>query len=238
MGTGTATCQPLGGCLVQDEACRTDSECCSGACNAAGTSADGRPIMRCANVGSCIPAGEVCGGSGATSNCCPNGGGDTGCEPASTGVRRCLGGDGSCTLPGDACDMTSDCCVDAFPEITCAEGVGGTNVCCLPDGEECAFSDICCGGVCAPGSDGVLRCGATCVADAMPCTADADCCGCACISDGAGGSVCTSDPAECGACTDADLGEFCDEDTPCCNPDAVVCNTGVGVEFPTCILRP
>ena len=238
LGTGTATCQPLGGCRVQDEPCRGDGDCCSGVCEAAGTTADGRPILRCANADSCIPAGEVCGGAGATSNCCPNGGGDTGCEPATTGVSRCLGGDGTCTLPGRECTMTSDCCTDAYPEIMCAPGRTGANVCCLADGAECDFGDTCCGGICAPDASGVLRCGATCVPDAMPCTAAADCCGCACVPDGTGSMVCSSDPEVCSPCTGAQLGESCLTDTDCCNNPAVICNEETALEFASCVLAP
>lgn len=110
-------------------------------------------------------------------------------------------------------------------------------LCCLADGAECDLGDACCGGICAPDSNGVLRCGATCVPDAMPCTAPSDCCGCACIADGSGGMVCSSDPMSCAACTGAQLGENCTTDSDCCNGPAVVCNDGeLGIEFPTCVL--
>jgi hypothetical protein len=85
---------------------------------------------------------------------------------------------------------------------------------------------------------GVLRCGSMCVDDGGACTADADCCGCACVGDGAGGFQCSSDPVDCGACTGANLGEFCTTDTDCCNNPVVICNDEPGVEFPTCILAP
>jgi hypothetical protein len=237
-GSGTATCQPLGGCRVQDEPCTSDAQCCSGGCEARGTAADGRPLMRCANTGSCVPGGEVCGGAGATSNCCPNGGGDTGCEPATTGVRRCLGGDDTCTLPTHECTSTEECCTDTYPDIECSVGRGGAMICCLPDGAECDFGDVCCGGICTPGADGVLRCGDMCIPDGGACTAAADCCGCACVSDGAGGMACSSAMEDCGACTGADLGESCTVDADCCNNPVVVCNNTAGVEFPTCVLAP
>lgn len=134
--------------------------------------------------------------------------------------------------------MTSECCVDTYPDITCAPGVGGSTRCCLPDGHECSFADVCCGGVCVPDSMGVLRCGATCVPDGGACTAPADCCGCACVPDGMGGSRCSSDPADCGACTAGDLGDPCTTNSDCCNTPPVVCNNAPGVEFPTCILGP
>ena len=237
-GTG-ARCQFLGGCRVQDELCTSDAECCSGACNQAGTTADGRPITRCANVISCLPIGEVCGGSGGSSNCCPDGGGREGCFETGAGFSRCFGGDGTCIPPSMECTGDVDnCCTDAYPNIDCQaatdERADPTRVyCCLDDGEECAFGDVCCGGVCAPDpADGVLRCGATCIADGQACTTASDCCGCGCV-DG----VCTNDPALCDPCTGPQLGETCSADGPaCCNAPAVVCNTAS--EFPTCILTP
>jgi hypothetical protein len=236
-GTG-ARCQFLGGCRVQDELCRADGECCSGVCERDGVTADGREIRRCANADSCLPAGEVCGEGGSSSNCCPNGGGDTGCEPTGTGFRRCFGGDGECTLPGRTCETTEDCCVDASSAIACQLDRNGERTCCLADGEECAFGDLCCGGICAPDpTDGVLRCGATCVADGGTCTTAADCCGCGCVSNGAGGNVCTSDPARCDACTGPQLGELCTPGgEPCCNGPTVVCDPSPGLEFPTCVV--
>ncbi len=233
-GTG-ARCQFLGGCRVQDELCSTDSECCSGECRESGTTADGRPINRCANVISCLPVGEVCGGMGGSSNCCPDGGGREGCFETGTGFSRCLGGDGSCVPPSMECtDDPENCCTDAYPTIDCRpatdERADATRVyCCLNDGEECAFGDVCCGGVCAPDGDGVLRCGATCVDDGGACTVDSDCCGCGCV-DGA----CTSDEALCDPCTGPQLGELCTPDgEPCCNSPTVTCSGG---EFPTCTI--
>ena len=233
-GTGTPTCQFLGGCLPEEEICTSDGMCCSGACREVSRTSDGRPIMRCANVMSCLAPGEVCG-MGASNNCCPDGGGSFGCEPASAGVRRCHGGAPGCTIPSEGCTDVSDCCVDTSSAITCAPNPAGVRVCCLPDGEECSFGSMCCNGVCVPDSGGVLRCGTMCVADGGACTADADCCGCGCVSDGSGGRACTSDPAECSPCTAGGLGDFCTMDSDCCDTDVVRCSTGV--EFPTCVLR-
>jgi len=236
-GDGDPRCQFLGGCRVQDDLCSADTECCSGVCAVDGMTSDGREIRRCANAGSCLPAGEVCGEGGASSNCCPNGGGDTGCETTGTGFRRCLGGDGTCTLPGRPCMNTAECCMETFPAIMCQPGPAGTNICCLSDGEECALGDVCCNGICTPDpTDGVLRCGSMCVPDGGGCTTGADCCGCGCISDGMGGQVCTSDPGECDPCSGPQLGEFCDPGgEPCCNAPTVTC---IGLEFATCQLAP
>jgi len=226
-------CQFLGGCRVQDDLCTSDAQCCSGACNVRETTADGREVRRCANVESCLPAGEVCGEGGASSNCCPNDDGDTGCEPTGTGFRRCFGGDGTCTLPGRPCTETSECCMETFPAIMCSPGPGGENVCCLADGEECAFGDVCCSGICTPDpSDGVLRCGSSCIPDGDPCTVDADCCGCGCIEDSTGAQVCTSNADLCDPCTGPSLGEACDPaGEPCCDGTC-----GGSGEFSTCVI--
>ena len=220
-GTG-ARCQFLGGCRVQDELCDSNGECCSGSCLEAGRTADGRPIMRCANADSCLPAGEVCGGLGASSNCCPNGGGDTGCEPTGSGFRRCFGGEnGTCTLPGQECTSADECCNDPYPNLGCEPRAGTTtNVCCLGQGEACAFGDVCCCGVCAPDVAGALVCCpqvGSCTADGQTCTMDSDCCSGDCGVDLGGNMVCS--PTTCvingGACT-AD-GDCCPGS--CCRDD-------------------
>ena len=127
--------------------------------------------------------------------------------------------------------------METFPAIMCQPGPTGGNICCLSDGEECAFGDVCCSGVCTPAADGVLRCGSMCIPDGSACTTDADCCGCGCVSDGAGGQVCTSDASLCDPCTGPDLGELCDPaGEPCCNAPTVICPTGI--EFPTCQVAP
>lgn len=201
---------------MQDELCRTDGECCSGSCEANGTTADGRVIMRCANATSCLPAGEVCGGSGASSNCCPNGGGDTGCEPTGGGFRRCFGGENStCTLPSHECTSTAECCLDPFPNVMCQPGRDGTNVCCLSQGEACAFGDVCCCGVCAPDAAGALVCcpPPPCLPDGATCTMPSDCCAGTCGVDPAnpaGGMVCNP-----GTCT-VD-GADCTTSADCCS---------------------
>jgi len=230
-GEGLNRCQHLGGCRVQDDLCSNDAECCSAACRQDGQTLDGRPIKRCANAESCLPVGEVCGGQGGSSNCCPNGGGQTGCEPTGAGFRRCFGGTPGCTLPGDTCETTEQCCRESFPNIMCQDSpVASGKTCCLADGEICAFSDVCCGGICAPSSNpsdppGTLRCGATCRPADSACTVDADCCDC-CVN-----GACT---ASCGSCTGPQLGERCTPGgTACCNAPAVQC---VGAEFPRCAL--
>jgi hypothetical protein len=211
------------------EVCIADAECCSGICVDSGTTSDGRPILRCANAGSCLDPGEVCF-TAASANCCPAGGGSTGCTVASSGMNRCFGGAPGCTLPGDTCTMTSDCCTDSFPTIMCTTNAAGAMVCCLADGEGCAFGDTCCSGVCTPDATGTLVCGTSCIADGFACTTDADCCGNCCM-----GGLCAT--GSCGGCEPplVPLGGPCTADADCCDPTMVFCN--LTMEFPTCTLR-
>jgi len=203
-------------------------ECCSGSCVENGTTTDGRPIMRCEDPAGCLDPGEVCF-TGASANCCPNGGGSTGCEPAVSGVHRCFGGEPGCTIPSMECMDVSDCCTD-IPDIDCAPGPGGTNICCLPDGADCAFGDLCCSGVCAPDSEGNLVCNPGCVPTGGNCTTNSDCCMGCCEDDGTGSMTCTTD---CSGCTLGHLGDFCGAISPCC--PGLLC-TG-DAEFPTCRLE-
>jgi hypothetical protein len=157
--SGATHCASLDGCQPLGERCATASDCCSGSCTQSGTTADGRPILRCTLASSCLAAGEVCTvGSGAS--CCPPGGGDTGCKLASSGVDRCFGGTPGCVLPGDACSAVGDCCAETYPGIQCQAGAGGPQVCCVPNGQACAFDDVCCSGVCARDAGGSYVCSA------------------------------------------------------------------------------
>lgn len=236
-GDEVARCQFLGGCRVQDDLCRTNEDCCSGACVERQRTSDGRSILRCGSAGSCLSPGEICGLGGASSNCCPSGGGRSGCEPTGGGFSRCFGGGSSCVLGGESCMEGGDPCCAVPPGLVCTAGTTRGQICCLPDGEECAFGDLCCGGVCSPGADGVSRCGSSCIADDAPCSTDADCCGCACVSDGSGGQVCTSEPSRCDGCTGPRLGQFCElGGTACCDGPTVVCDPTSDLEFRTCIL--
>ena len=185
---GAGSCARLGGCMPLGEVCTTGLECCSGSCVPGGTTLDGRSVLRCATDASCQLPGGVC--VAGSSNCCPSGGGDFGCVTASTGINRCVGGVPGCVLPGAACGSTKECCAESFPNIQCLPGTGGSNVCCLPPGQACAFGDNCCSGVCAPGPGGALVCAAACLAGGASCTTDTDCCGGSCSRNAAGVAVC------------------------------------------------
>jgi hypothetical protein len=225
-GVGIATCEFLGGCRPLNEICASGSDCCSGSCAASGTTADGRPIMRCTSDTSCLEAGELCFPA-VSANCCPAGGGETGCETAVSGVNRCFGGAPGCVLPGDACTDTSECCAETFPNVQCQPGPGTNNVCCLANGQGCAFGENCCSGVCAPDGGGNLVCNPGCVATGGSCTTSADCCTGCCQHNGAGSLACTT---ECAGCTLGQLGEPCGATAPCC--PGLTC--AGPVEFPTC----
>lgn len=208
-GTG-ASCQRVGGCRPTDELCTLDTECCSGSCAVAGATVDGRAIRRCAAGLSCQPAGDNCG---ANANCCPPGGGSTGCEPGSTGLSRCLGGTADCTLPGKSCIDSSECCTETFPGIACQTARSGNLACCLSAGQSCAFGDTCCSGICAPDAGGNLVCRDAPVPTGGACTTSADCEGGCCEKNSLGALACS---AECGGCTQGQLGEVCSESSPCC----------------------
>ncbi len=234
-GTGPR-CQPLSGCRASDELCASDAECCSGVCEQTATTEDGRPIRRCVINGSCFPPGALCEPF-TTGDCCPNGGGDSGCNLTRDGTRRCFGDDDACTAAGQACVADEECCTFAFPALRCQPGPSGGSVCCLSADEPCALGDACCSGVCAPGADGATRCASACVPDGGVCRSDAECCGCGCDRRGASDGVCTSDPSRCGGCTGPSLGQPCDPGgEPCCDGPEVECvSTG---EVPTCRLVP
>ena len=88
---------------------------------------------------------------------------------------------------------------------------------CLIDGEICSFGDECCGGLCLPDANGVLRCGAECVPLAGACLADGDCCDVICLN-----GSCEPNFSDCvpmgGACTEhVDCcGGYCDLATGIC----------------------
>jgi hypothetical protein len=210
-GNGSPTCQRIGGCLPADERCTVGSQCCSGSCTASGTTLDGRPILRCAAPATCAPPGELCFAS--TANCCPPGGGSTGCETATTGLARCLGGTPGCVLPGNTCTDVAECCTETYPGITCQTARSGAQTCCLPAGQSCAFGDACCSGVCAPDANGSLVCSSARLATGAACTTSADCAAGCCEKNALGTLACTT---ECAVCTAGQIGESCSAASPCC----------------------
>jgi hypothetical protein len=94
----------------------------------------------------------------------------------------------------------------------------GTVETCVPDGQDCAFADECCGGYCVPDATGAYVCGSECIDLAGACTSNADCCGgLECL-----GGICTPQSTECvpyaGECTTSD--ECC---SGYCDPDLLLC---------------
>jgi hypothetical protein len=225
-GTGFKSCHYLGGCRPYGELCTDSSQCCSSAdsCNGNATPAecvplvgnDGveRPVGRCDLIQGPKPAGEVCDSRFAgTHDCC---GGDDACKATTLGIERCFGAE---FTPGD----------------------GTPPVECLMNGADCAISDQCCSGLCAPDMNGDLKCtDGTCTPDGDACTNSGDCCSGNCNSDGvcgaedmpmctANGVACTMDGDCCSNYCDpmtmqcgtpsmcAELGDACTNNSDCCN---------------------
>jgi hypothetical protein len=163
-------CTAVGGCRVQGEPCKADLDCCSfydpngnhaGAC-AAGS--DG--ILRCQKTTPCLADGEVCGGQGASNDCCSKVGAVKNCWQTSTGAARCFP-QGACIPAGSnqECSTPDQCCGHICVLVP---GVGyRCQAACLPlSGQDC--SAMSCGA-------GLTCVGNVCVNN-PPCSADADCC--------------------------------------------------------------
>jgi hypothetical protein len=154
------------------------------------------------------------------------------CEPiaGADGLGRC-GNPGGCAPAGEICRVTGDpqgtneCCPGNPDGMElCQPSVAQIDRClgqreCLADGEECSTPEECCGGVCTPDADGVLRCGSQCIPDGGACTRSADCCSGNCRPDG----TCGPPEVACvplgGACTtsDACCSGYCDPATMQCS---------------------
>src|SRR5205814_1775118 len=84
--------------------------------------ADSLGLRRCQNPPSCQPPGEVCGGLGATQNCCCPRGQDC-CRNTITGVPRCFAQAQGACIP-TSCTSNNQCDV-GFPctrDNDCAGG--------------------------------------------------------------------------------------------------------------------
>src|SRR6185437_7923998 len=102
---GSSYCYPMCGCRPYDDVCTSSTECCSGSCGTA--DADG--VRRCVKAQNCVPDGDVCGGLGASQNCCS--GGKAVCVNTSDGVSRCVpNAGGACYPTGHACSLCDSCC--------------------------------------------------------------------------------------------------------------------------------
>jgi hypothetical protein len=208
LGFGAKVCSPASGCSVTGNACATNAECCGGAPDPLG---DVRCVdFKCNGGQACNEVGVVCA-LGSISDapggntCCdtmgadrkPDNGGES-CRFDSSGIPRCFGG-------------VSD---------QCPSGYTGTEPCCIAQGQDCRFSDQCCGGaLCLQNPDGGpnLTCqGVTCKAAGATCDPNAagQCCsGFACQPAGEFGYACQL-PTDAGT------------SAPVCRPDGTACSAG------------
>ena len=158
-----------------DDVCTSDLECCSGSCGTA--DADG--VRRCVRAQNCQPDGDVCGGNGASQNCCN--GGKANCVNTSDGVKRCEpNAGGACYPAGHACSLCDSCC-----SHVCIPGASTTGFVCaascvpLNSGTCTADSDCCDGGACQNGV--CVPTGTTCTPIGGTCQQTSDCCKGSCV---------------------------------------------------------
>jgi hypothetical protein len=164
--SGKKICQPPSGCRPSGELCRTDLDCCGGdpdadlpgAGNAHCEDINDQGIGRCKSI-SCTPQGGICKYDDADY------------------VAFC---GGNSTSPNNCCNFlgaSSNCALDRLNIPRC-DALSE----CRQDGESCATSDDCCGGVpCVQNEAGSFVCydppgGGECVPSSGPCTIDGDCC--------------------------------------------------------------
>jgi len=209
-------CPVMSECQTVGEPCTGYHECCSGLCADYGTG-----VNVCQFASGCRPIGEICHTS---SDCC-----SAQCEPEQdTGVYRCVK-PGGCMATGEICwlGQAANCCPQGpnGGQQLCLPTLIGITRCypvnpttCIPDGEECSFDDMCCGGYCVPNTNGVLVCGSTCIQLSGACTADSDCCDGFCSY-----GFCVQSPLDC-----IPLGASCNTDADCCSetcdPNTHVCS--------------
>lgn len=98
------TCAPTGGsCRAFGDTCYAHDDCCSAHCSENGTGVGGVcDSLGVPGTGSCLMAGEPCGGDCAS--CCSRT-----CVPTATGGSVCLLASG-CALESELCQDDADCC--------------------------------------------------------------------------------------------------------------------------------
>ena len=204
---GRGYCSAIGGCRVEGEPCSADLDCCSwdsdGSHHAGACAPDSGGVKRCQKMTSCLADGEVCGGQGASQNCCSAHGNVKNCWATSTGVSRCFvqptvckdaGTPGSptpCTVPDECCSHvcvpnpnspTGFACIGAcLPQagqdcsvMTCGAGLSCVNNVCVNTPTCTADADCCNGALCQNGS--CIPSGQDCSPVGGGCTTNADCC--------------------------------------------------------------
>jgi hypothetical protein len=187
--SGSTVCQPAGGCRIQGDLCKHDSDCCGGNKGMCSLPGDGevtctifdaaRGLGTCSSPqassctsGTCIPEGDVChcqlvDSKGICWDSCPGG-------------QTCKSLPSGCSVSG----VNANCCGNpGANKMTCRVDAVGVPRCytvsaCVPVGGHCATSSDCCNGnVCIPDGTGNFVCGMiTCVPTGGKCTATSDCC--------------------------------------------------------------
>jgi hypothetical protein len=178
LGLGVGFCYPIGGCRVLNDVCTSDASCCSGKCGAP----DALGLRRCQNPVNCLADGEVCGGQGASQNCCN--GGKSHCVKTVNGVSRCLGtAGGACYQNGQACHFGQECCSGlCLPDASSSTGFScGTKCVAIGSGTCTSDADCCTGGLCQAGI--CVQSGQSCSSLGGMCTTSADCCVGGCLNN-------------------------------------------------------
>jgi hypothetical protein len=203
---GLGFCTAIGGCRVQGEPCVNDLDCCSdvvdGTAHPGACAPDSSGVKRCQKMTSCLADGEVCGGQGASQNCCAAHGNVKNCWPTSSGVSRCFpqgqclaaGPPGSptpCTVPDECCSNicvpnpgspTGYACAGAClplsgqdcSAMSCGAGLSCINNVCINQPQCTSDADCCTGGQCQNGN--CVTTGQTCVPIGGSCSDNSECC--------------------------------------------------------------
>lgn len=232
--SGKTVCQPPGGCRPSGELCRSDLDCCGG---------DPDADLPGAGNGHCEDINEEGVGRCKTLSCTPQGGI---CKYDDPNYVEFCGGNS--TSPNNCCSFLgskSNCALDLLRIPRC-DAIDE----CREEGESCATSGDCCGGVpCVQNESGAFVCygppDGECVAVAGPCTIDADCCpGSLCLrlpgnatgscgdgtvdppggGDGSGGSSTGNGSGGGGGLGCSAYGQSCEESADCC--EGVPCEDG------------
>jgi hypothetical protein len=168
-GLGTGYCYPIGGCHTYDDFCTQNQDCCSLKCG----SPDTYGLRRCDKL-NCLPDGDVCGGLGASENCCN--GGKAVCHKTSTGVSRCQANfGGTCYAIGHSCAFADECCNHlCLPDPNSSTGFSCGTACIPLNQGTCTTDTDCCSGVC---QSGICKySGTSCVPLGGSCQLTAQCC--------------------------------------------------------------
>jgi hypothetical protein len=249
-----------GTCLPPTAACATDTDCCSGTCDAT-TKACGFRAGACGAAGSTCKSNLDC----CTTSCIAGACSDKQCVADGQACKEggeCCGGtceggtckplSGSCGTAGNPCAGNATCC-SGF----CRSGFCSAPSFCTQNGDACANDLECCGGSCLKqtgaalglcqnaASTGATGCttagqicgnGATYDGGALP-TCGGECCSRSCLPYAPTGVFICQPPSGC-----RPTGELCKEDVDCCGsatqPDGlrsnVSCNKATGALLGRC----